>query len=224
MATVRVDHAVTSGTFSLDGQTFDVDNNVWIVGDDHVLVVIDAPHSLTRWWRPSAAATCGDRGYPRATTTTSGSPRTGRRTGAPILLHPDDMALSDLVHPGQAGRGAVRRPGDRRRGTVLGCCTRPGTAPAPSRCTPPDLGVVFTGDTLSRRAGCHRALVQQLRHHRGLDPAEAADPAGRDGGAHGHGDSTSIGAEAPHLQEWIDRGTEPGPPRPGCTTVRWVSR
>ncbi|HMQ65705.1 MAG TPA: MBL fold metallo-hydrolase, partial [Arachnia sp.] len=27
-------HAVTSGTFSLDGQTFDVDNNVWIVGDD----------------------------------------------------------------------------------------------------------------------------------------------------------------------------------------------
>jgi len=22
----------------------------------------------------------------------------------------------------------------------------------------------------------------------------------------GHGDSTSIGAEAPHLQEWIERG------------------
>nr|WP_230879162.1 MBL fold metallo-hydrolase [Planomonospora sp. ID67723] len=28
----RVDHAVTSGTFSLDGQTFDVDNNVWLLG------------------------------------------------------------------------------------------------------------------------------------------------------------------------------------------------
>jgi hypothetical protein len=26
----RVDHAVTSGTFSLDGQTFDVQNNVWV--------------------------------------------------------------------------------------------------------------------------------------------------------------------------------------------------
>ncbi len=25
----RVDHAVTSGTFSLDGETFDVDNNIW---------------------------------------------------------------------------------------------------------------------------------------------------------------------------------------------------
>ena len=32
--TARVDHGVTSGTFSLDGQTFDVDNNVWVVGDD----------------------------------------------------------------------------------------------------------------------------------------------------------------------------------------------
>ncbi|RUP37504.1 MAG: MBL fold metallo-hydrolase, partial [Gordonia sp. (in: high G+C Gram-positive bacteria)] len=27
---MRVDHAVTSGTFSLDGETFDVDNNVWV--------------------------------------------------------------------------------------------------------------------------------------------------------------------------------------------------
>ena len=32
--TLRVDSAVTSGTFSLDGQTYDVDNNVWVLGDD----------------------------------------------------------------------------------------------------------------------------------------------------------------------------------------------
>lgn len=29
---VTVENRVTSGTFSLDGETFDVDNNVWIVG------------------------------------------------------------------------------------------------------------------------------------------------------------------------------------------------
>ena len=29
---VRVDHAVVSGTFSLDGETFDVDNNIWVIG------------------------------------------------------------------------------------------------------------------------------------------------------------------------------------------------
>ncbi len=31
---LRVDHLVTSGTFSLDGDTVDVDNNIWLVGDD----------------------------------------------------------------------------------------------------------------------------------------------------------------------------------------------
>ena len=63
--TLRVDHAVTSGTFSLDGQTFDVDNNVWVVGDDAECVVIDAPHSVDdilavvgdRKSRPSSART-----------------------------------------------------------------------------------------------------------------------------------------------------------------------
>ncbi len=45
--TARIDHAVTSGTFSLDGQTFDVDNNVWVIGDDTECVVIDAPHNLS---------------------------------------------------------------------------------------------------------------------------------------------------------------------------------
>ena len=32
------------GTFSLDGGTWDVDNNVWLVGDDDECVVIDAAH------------------------------------------------------------------------------------------------------------------------------------------------------------------------------------
>ncbi len=41
---VRIDCLVTSGTFTLDGQTFDVDNNVWLLGDDEEVLVIDAPH------------------------------------------------------------------------------------------------------------------------------------------------------------------------------------
>ena len=44
--TARIDHAVTSGTFSLDGETFDVENNVWVVGDDSECVIIDAPHDV----------------------------------------------------------------------------------------------------------------------------------------------------------------------------------
>src|SRR5436853_315875 len=41
---LRIERVVTSGVFSLDGQDFDVDNNVWLVGDDSEVVVIDAAH------------------------------------------------------------------------------------------------------------------------------------------------------------------------------------
>jgi glyoxylase-like metal-dependent hydrolase (beta-lactamase superfamily II) len=42
----RIDHTVTSGTFSLDDEIRDIENNVWIVGDDSECVIIDAPHDV----------------------------------------------------------------------------------------------------------------------------------------------------------------------------------
>ena len=42
---VRVERVVTSGTFSLDGGTWEVENNVWIVGDGQRCLVIDPAHS-----------------------------------------------------------------------------------------------------------------------------------------------------------------------------------
>jgi hypothetical protein len=41
----RVDHTVTSGTLSLDGQTFDVGSNVWVAGDDTECVAQHAQHA-----------------------------------------------------------------------------------------------------------------------------------------------------------------------------------
>ena len=45
---VRVERLVTSGTFELDGGSWEVDNNVWIVGDDRECVVIDPSHDARR--------------------------------------------------------------------------------------------------------------------------------------------------------------------------------
>ena len=47
--TARIDHAVSSGTFSLDGETFDVDNNIWVIGDDEECIVIDAVGRPETW-------------------------------------------------------------------------------------------------------------------------------------------------------------------------------
>lgn len=43
---IHVDHAVVSGTFTLDGETHRVDNNVWVIGDDAQCIVVDAPHDV----------------------------------------------------------------------------------------------------------------------------------------------------------------------------------
>ena len=46
--TARIDKVVTSGQFALDGGSWDVDNNVWLIGDDAEVMVIDAAHDAER--------------------------------------------------------------------------------------------------------------------------------------------------------------------------------
>ena len=41
---MRVERVVTSGVFELDGGSWEVDNNVWLVGDDAEVLVVDAAH------------------------------------------------------------------------------------------------------------------------------------------------------------------------------------
>ena len=80
--TARIDHGTASGTFSLDGETHEVENNLWVVGDDTECVVIDAPHDVD-----AIMGIVGDRRVTaivctHATTTMSGSrPRCG--SGSP---------------------------------------------------------------------------------------------------------------------------------------------
>ena len=95
----RVDHGVVSGTFSLDGETFDVDNNVWVVGDDAECVVIDAPHDVD-----AILALVGDRRLKAILCTHAHddhvrvAPELRRRVQAPIFLHPADRPLWELTH------------------------------------------------------------------------------------------------------------------------------
>ena len=113
---VRIERVVTSGTFSLDGGTWDVDNNVWLVGDDDEVLVIDAAHDAGA----IAGRRRGTAGSPRScartgTTTTSGRPGLAEQAEAPIWLHPEDRMLWDVVAPRRrAGRRARRRAGVRR--------------------------------------------------------------------------------------------------------------
>ena len=41
---MTIELVLTSGIFSLDGSDFEVENNVWMVGDEREVLVIDAAH------------------------------------------------------------------------------------------------------------------------------------------------------------------------------------
>ena len=213
---VRVDHAVSSGTFSLDGETFDVDNNIWVVGDDDECVVIDAPHSVD----DVLAVVAGRR--VKAILLTHAHDDHCRMApalreavneggGAPIFLHPDDKPLWELTH-GDAATGEYLWDLDLPDGwelSVAGTTIRtlhtPGHAPGGCCFLVEDLGCVFTGDTLFKggpgatgRSFSDRATLETSIRTRLF-------PLPDDTVVHtGHGDDTTIRAERADSFDWDD--------------------
>lgn len=143
---LRVDHGVTSGTFSLDGQTFDVDNNVWVVGDDESCVVIDAPHSV-----PEILTVVNGRRVTAVLLTHAHddhvrvAPELAEATGAPLYLHPAEEPLWKLVHP---DRPMPEPLADGQEIAGLRVIHTPGHSPGAVCFYAPELNCVFTGDTL----------------------------------------------------------------------------
>ncbi|OKJ32906.1 MULTISPECIES: MBL fold metallo-hydrolase [unclassified Streptomyces] len=205
----RIDHLVTSGTFALDGGEWDVDNNVWIVGDDTEAIVIDAAHDA------DAIETALNGRALRAIVCThahndhiDAAPALAAATGAPILLHPDDLPLWKRTHPDRAPDGELTDGQELRiAGTTLTVLHTPGHAPGAVCLYAPGLTTVFTGDTLFRggpgatgRSFSHfPTIIDSIRERLLTLPPETSVRTG-------HGDSTTVGAEAPHLDEWIARG------------------
>jgi glyoxylase-like metal-dependent hydrolase (beta-lactamase superfamily II) len=194
----RVDHAVSSGTFSLDGETFDVDNNIWVVGDDTECVVIDAPHSVD-----DILAVVGDRTVTAIVCTHAHddhvrvAPDLREATGAPILLHPADRPVWELTH-GELAWDADLADGKQLTvgGVALQVLHTPGHAPGAVCLYAESLGCVFTGDTLfqggpgatGRSFSDADLIVDSIRARLLALPPETVVHTG-------HGDDTTIAAE-----------------------------
>jgi glyoxylase-like metal-dependent hydrolase (beta-lactamase superfamily II) len=200
--TARVEHLVTSGTFHLDGGAWDVDNNVWLIGDDDEVLVIDAAHDAD-----AIATAVGNRRLVAIVCThahddhINAAPALAEKTGAPILLHPQDHVLWAMTHPDREPDGALA---DGQTITIAGTDLRvlhtPGHAPGAVCLHAPELGMVFTGDTLFN--GGPGATG---RSYSDLDTIVASIKAKLltlppDTVVHtGHGDDTTIAAEAPNI-------------------------
>ena len=200
--TARVEHAVVSGTFSLDGETHEVDNNVWVVGDDEQCLVIDAPHDVDAILevvagRAVKAIVCTHAHDDHVRV----APALRVATGAPILLHPDDRPLWELTHADELWDvdltdGQTLSIG----GAAVQVIHTPGHAPGAVCLYVHDLGCVFTGDTLfeggpgaTGRSFSDADLIVASIRRRLLDlPDETVVHTG-------HGPDTTIGAERDNL-------------------------
>jgi len=206
---MQVERVVTSGLFTLDGGSWEVDNNVWLVGDDREVVVIDAAHDADA----IAAAVAGR--TVRAIVCThahddhiGAAPRLAELTGAPVLLHPDDAVLWKMTHPtvlpdDELADGQVVDVA----GTELRVLHTPGHAPGAVCLHVPEARLVFTGDTLfqggpgatGRSFSDFPTIVGSIRERLLTLPDDTVVH-------NGHGADTSIGAEAPSLDGWLRRG------------------
>jgi glyoxylase-like metal-dependent hydrolase (beta-lactamase superfamily II) len=206
-----IERLITSGTFELDGGSWDVDNNIWIVGDDseHAdVVVFDAAHTLA----PIVEAVAGRNVV--AVVCTHGhndhitvAPELGEALDAPVLLHPADEMLWRMTHPDKDFRsiddGLVLTAG----GVEIRPLHTPGHSPGSVCWYAPELGAVFSGDTLfnggpgatGRSFSDFPTILESISGKLGTLPGPTVVYTG-------HGDTTTIGDEIVHYDDWVARG------------------
>lgn len=197
----------TTGIFALDGGEWEVTNNIWIVGDDREVIVIDAAHDAAAIVQAvngrrvkAIALTHGHNDHINAAVALRDA------VDAPILLHPDDLMLWHVVYPGIEPDGTLAdRQVLRVDACELGVLHTPGHAPG--CCCFHIVGagadgadVLFSGDTLfcggpgatGRSYSDYDTIVASIRSKLFALPDSTIVHTG-------HGDSTTIGAEAAAL-------------------------
>lgn len=204
----RVDRVVTSGIFSLDGQDFEVDNNVWLIGDDEEVLIVDAAHDADR-----ILEAVGGRRVVGIVCTHSHNDHVNAvagllaHTDGPAYLHPADSMLWDIVNAGVPFTPLADGDILSVAGTQAEIIHTPGHSPGGVCVYLPGLGVLLSGDTLfcggpgatGRSYSDFPTILDSIRERLLTLPPQTRVLTG-------HGDETTIGVEAESYDEWVARG------------------
>jgi glyoxylase-like metal-dependent hydrolase (beta-lactamase superfamily II) len=206
----RVEVVSTVMTRDYPGEgAVEVQNNVWVVGGDDEVIVIDASHDAA----PIVEAVGGRRVVAIACTHghwdhVDAAFDLQRSVDAPILMHPGDVPVwrrthADRAHDRDLAEGELLVAD----GVELRVLHTPGHTPGSVCFHHTASHALFAGDTLfpggpgstGDELGDFEVIITSIRERILTMPSRTEVRPG-------HGGSTTVGEEAPHLQEWIDRG------------------
>lgn len=212
---VTVERVVTLGMLGAGRPDFppegiEIENNVWIIGDDDSALIIDAAHNAE-----AIAAAVGDRD-PLGILLTHGHEDhansaldLAKRLDTHVYLHPADLFLWEEIHGDEAlpdfelADGALFSVG----GIELLTIHTPGHTPGSVCFYAGTLGTLFSGDTLFQGGpGATRweyssfpQIIDSIESRLLVLPGETRVNTG-------HGASTQISIEEIQLQQWKQRG------------------
>lgn len=210
----RIERVVTTGAIGvgrpgLPPEGIELENNVWLLGDDQQVLIVDAAHDPDAIVRAvgerevlGLLLTHGHEDHVNAAVATA------QALDTHIYLHPSDLFLWTETHGDTMPDFELA---DGASFTVAGVDVTtvhtPGHTPGSVCFVVPELGTVFSGDTLFQGGpGATRweyssfeQIVESIRAHLFNLPASTAVKPG-------HGASTSIAEEQPALEAWLARG------------------